>query len=149
VILDGSKSTFSALSSLASNVGTLRLLNGRGLVVTGDFANSGTLELSATSFFKAGGKLMQTAQGILKLHIASTSNSFVSAVTMAALGGTVDFAWTGPIPLGPARVYFMKAPVITGTFATLFTTLQGRVQTIAYTASTVTLVVSPAPFYDK
>ncbi len=66
---------------------------------------------------------------------------------MAALNGTVDFTWVGFIPPVGTRVNFMKTPVISGTFATLTSTPLGpaRVQTLSYTASNATLVVSAPP----
>lgn len=151
LILDGPKSTCSALSSLTSNSGTLQLSSGRNLSVTGNFTNAGTLDLGATSTLNINGSFNQSALGTLRVHITAAAHSFLTANSSASLDGTINATWTNYLPPIGTRTPIIKSPVVTGTFsANQATSLSpSRIQSVAYTPSAAELVISALPFTNK
>jgi hypothetical protein len=93
VTLTGAGSTFSNLSGLASNTGTLDLEGGQTFMAAGNFTNSGSLIAGAASALDVTGNFTQTAAGTLTTKLADrpATGLFGKVVGAgpAALGGTL------------------------------------------------------------
>jgi hypothetical protein len=142
-----------ALAELTSIDGGLELLSGRDFTanpVSGTFTNNGTLSLSPGSLFTVNGNFVQTASGTF----ASTING-TSANNIGALSATGSVTLAGAVQTNLASTFvpnacnssfgiLSAAGPISGTFSTQ--TFPGTqppsAAAIAYTASTVTLVLS-------
>src|SRR5262249_10595807 len=94
IILDGTGSTFAAISNLATNAGSFRILDGRNFSTPGGFSNTGCLFVGAGSVLNVGGNYPQPAPGSLGVQIggspASGTFSRIVATGSATLGGSLD-----------------------------------------------------------
>lgn len=117
--LEGPGSTFAALAALHENQGTLTLAGGRDLTLVA-LDNGGTLEAGPGSLFSLG-EFTQAADGVLRLHLeSSTSFGSVAVSQLATLSGTlrVDLA-PGYAPMLGDSYHLLVANSSTGAFGTL------------------------------
>lgn len=144
LILDGPKSSCTALSTLASNSGTVRLSGGRNLSLAGSFTNTGTVDLGSTSSLTIHGSFTQSSLGILKLQVAATAHSFVSASTVAMISGAISVVWLSYVPPVGTLILLLKAPTVTGTFSSFQSAglSPSLAPTLSYGPNSVSLLIA-------
>ncbi|HLJ92627.1 MAG TPA: kelch repeat-containing protein [Gemmataceae bacterium] len=93
VVLDGPNALFLNLNSLAANSGRLSFLDGQTFSTNGDFSNSGTLTIGASSVFTVSGNYNQDPLATLEVQVAGSSSSGqfgqLNVAGTASLAGTL------------------------------------------------------------
>lgn len=120
VRVSGALFSFDALTSLASNAGTLELFGGRDLLTTATFTNTGDIVLGAGSELTVG-TFTQTAAGSVEFGIAGTAATQLGKLTgtaAATLAGTARVSVVGGFdPQAGQSFPLMSFTSRTGTFA--------------------------------
>jgi hypothetical protein len=120
-VLDESTTPLDGLRNFATNNGSFFLLNGRNFSTTGDWSNSGSLTVGASSTLAVNGNFTQTGAGFLNVQLGGTAPGQFSQLTvtgMATLDGALNVTETGGFtPAAGNTFQFLPFGSRTGDFA--------------------------------
>ena len=150
VSMVGGNASFTAISGLNTNNGTILLTLGGAFTITpasGTLTNNGTIDLARSRALNVAGNFVQGAGGILNLDIQGFGTSLFSRVAVsgsATLAGTVTFDFIGGFDPASGSVFsFFTAGSRNGQFTTAsIPPLAGRVGSLQYHATGVRLVIT-------
>jgi len=121
IILDGATATFTQLSGLTTNAGSLSLLNGADLTRNGALTNSGGIVLSPESVLTVNGNFSQSGRIEFQIAGSETSGQFgrIAITGSATLGGTFAVETLGGFAPAAGEGYtLMNFASRTGNFET-------------------------------
>ncbi|MBL8874712.1 MAG: hypothetical protein JNM86_02830 [Phycisphaerae bacterium] len=116
--LQGASITTPTLAQLSQNAGTLSL-QGRTLITSAPFTNTGILELNPGSAIDAAAGITLSPSGTVRLNLGSPQAAAIRAGSSLVLGGSLSVGvLSGPVPEpGSLLASFASADAISGSFA--------------------------------
>ncbi len=92
IVLNGANASFAAISTLTSNKGTIKLLNGASFTTAGDLINSGTISLDPSTL-NVTGNLVLTSSSVVDIGLTGTQAGQYDTIHVtgsATLAGTLS-----------------------------------------------------------